>query len=40
MRRGERIAQLVVQAVEQVALDPVDELPPTERGDGGWGHTG
>ena len=38
--RGERIAQLVVQRVEHCAFDVVDELPPSERGEGGWGHTG
>lgn len=38
--RGERIAQLVIQRVEHVALDVVDELPVTDRGAGGWGHTG
>ena len=38
--RGDRIAQLVVQAVEHVAWDPVDDLPPSERGAGGFGHTG
>jgi len=38
--RGERIAQLVVQAVETVALEVVDELPTSERGVGGFGHTG
>ncbi len=40
VKRGERIAQLVIQAVEQVTLVEVDELEPTERGDGGFGHTG
>jgi dUTP diphosphatase len=40
VKRGERIAQLVIQAVEHVRFVPVDELPPSERGDGGWGHTG
>jgi dUTP pyrophosphatase len=41
IRRGERIAQLVVQAVEHVAFHVVDELPAdTERGEGGFGHTG
>ncbi|HEX6166169.1 MAG TPA: dUTP diphosphatase [Acidimicrobiales bacterium] len=40
VHRGDRIAQLVVQAVEQVAFTPVDELEPTERGGGGFGHTG
>lgn len=38
--RGERIAQLVVQAVEHPRFVEVDELDDTERGDGGFGHTG
>ena len=38
--RGDRIAQLVVQPVGQVRFVPVDELPPSERGTGGFGHTG
>ena len=38
--RGDRIAQLVVQAVEHVAFVAVDDLPPSERGTGGFGHTG
>lgn len=40
VQRGDRIAQLVVQAVEEVAFDVVDELPPAERGPGGFGHSG
>jgi dUTP pyrophosphatase len=40
VRRGERIAQLVIQAVEHVTFVEVDELDPTERGEGGFGHTG
>jgi len=40
VHRGDRIAQLVVQAVAEVAWTPVDELPPSERGGGGFGHTG
>lgn len=40
LRRGERIAQLVVQEVQRCELDVVDSLVATERGDGGWGHTG
>jgi dUTP pyrophosphatase len=40
VRRGERIAQLVIQAVEHVRFAEVDELDDTERGDGGFGHTG
>lgn len=37
---GERIAQLVFMPYEQVSLIGVEELDPTERGDGGFGHTG
>jgi len=40
LKRGERIAQLVVQAVESAALVAVDELPSSDRGEGGFGHTG
>ena len=38
--RGTRIAQLVFQRVEGVELRLVDELPASERGDGGFGSTG
>ena len=38
--RGERIAQLVIQAVEHVVFVEVDELDESARGDGGFGHTG
>jgi dUTP pyrophosphatase len=40
IRRGEKIAQLVVQAVETIRLEPVDELPESSRGAGGFGSTG
>jgi dUTP pyrophosphatase len=40
IERGERIAQLVIQAVEHVDFVEVDELDSTERGEGGFGHTG
>ena len=40
VRRGDRIAQMVVVAVERVALDTVAELPETPRGAGGFGSTG
>jgi dUTP pyrophosphatase len=40
IRRGDRIAQMVVAPVLQVSLREVDELDPTERGDGGFGSTG
>jgi dUTP pyrophosphatase len=38
--RGDRIAQMVIQTIPDVALEAVDELPETERGAGGFGHTG
>lgn len=40
IERGERIAQLVIQRVEHVAFVEVVELPDSDRGHGGWGHTG
>jgi len=40
IERGDRIAQLVIQRVEQARFDVVDELPPSDRGTGGFGHTG
>jgi dUTP pyrophosphatase len=40
LRRGERVAQLVIQRVERADLVEVSELPPSERGAGGFGSTG
>jgi len=37
---GERIAQMVFVPVEQVALKVVEEFSDSERGEGGFGHTG
>lgn len=37
---GERIAQIVFQQVEKAILQIVDSLEATQRGDGGFGHTG
>ena len=37
---GDRIAQLVIARFEQAEWQPVDSLDETERGDGGFGHTG
>ena len=39
-RRGDRIAQLVVQRVEQAAFREVAALPDSARGDNGFGSTG
>lgn len=38
--RGDRIAQLVVQRVEAVEWEPVEELADSDRGTGGFGHSG
>jgi dUTP pyrophosphatase len=42
VRRGDRIAQLVVQPVVRAVFDPVEEnqLPRADRGAGGFGHSG
>jgi len=37
---GDRIAQMVFQIVEKVILEKVETLEATERGAGGFGHTG
>lgn len=37
---GERIAQMVIARHETAAFEVVDELDETERGAGGYGHTG
>ena len=37
---GERIAQMVINKVEHAVLFTVDTLDETERGEGGFGHTG
>ncbi len=40
IKRGERIAQLVVAAVTRIAWSESDSLDETERNGGGFGHTG
>lgn len=37
---GERVAQMVINKVEQIEWDQVEVLDETERGEGGFGHTG
>ena len=37
---GERIAQLVIARHEQAEWEPVEVLPETKRGSGGFGHSG
>jgi dUTP pyrophosphatase len=40
LRRGERIAQIVVQRVARAVLHEADRLPDSHRGEGGYGSTG
>jgi dUTP pyrophosphatase len=40
IRRGDRIAQMVIQKVYQAELEVVGVLKETERNEGGFGHTG
>jgi len=40
IKRGDRIAQLVIQEVATAAFHPVATLPGSHRGDGGFGSTG
>lgn len=40
VRDGERICQMVVTTHSRVEWQPVDTLDETERGEGGFGHTG
>jgi dUTP pyrophosphatase len=40
LSRGDRIAQLIVQRVEQAHFVEVEQLPGSERGEGGHGSTG
>ena len=40
IRDGERIAQMVISPVFRAILEEVEDLPPTQRQGGGFGHTG
>jgi dUTP pyrophosphatase len=40
VRRGERIAQMIIAPVTQARLEPVETLDETSRGEGGFGSTG
>jgi len=40
VKKGDRIAQLVILAVPSVSFSLVDELPEASRGEGGFGSTG
>ena len=40
IKPGDRIAQMVISSYTECVWDEVDKLDETERGDGGFGHTG
>jgi dUTP pyrophosphatase len=40
VRRGDRIAQMVIAPVSKAKLTETDDLPGSDRGKGGFGHTG
>lgn len=40
VKNGDRIAQMVVAAYERALLEPAEILSDTQRGEGGFGHTG
>ena len=40
IKNGDRVAQMVVNKYEQVSFNLTDSLDDTERGEGGYGHTG
>ncbi len=40
IKDGDRIAQMIIAPVSRCQLQPVDSLDETERGSGGFGHTG
>lgn len=40
IRRGDRIAQLIIARYLRINWDECDELPESQRGSGGFGHSG
>lgn len=40
VKNGDRIAQMVISKYEQISFTPTENLDYTERGEGGYGHTG
>lgn len=40
IKRGDRIAQMIINKIERLELEEVAELSATDRGAGGFGHTG
>ena len=40
VKRGDRIAQMIINKIERIEFEEVYDLPESIRGDGGFGHTG
>lgn len=40
IKRGDRIAQMIINKIERIEFEEVNELPDTKRSSGGFGHTG
>ena len=40
IKKGDRIAQMLIARTEPITMSIVDNLSVTKRGDGGWGSTG
>ena len=40
IKRGDRIAQMVIHTVSRAIVEEVNELDTTQRGEGGFGHSG
>jgi dUTP pyrophosphatase len=40
IKSGDRIAQMVISKYEQISFSLTESLDETERGEGGYGHTG
>lgn len=40
IKRGDRIAQMIINKIERIEFEEVEALPETDRGAGGFGHTG
>jgi dUTP pyrophosphatase len=40
VKRGDRIAQMIVNKIERIEFEEVKDLPDSNRSAGGFGHTG
>ena len=40
IKRGDRIAQMIINKIERIDFEEVEELPSSDRGTGGFGSTG